>query len=100
MFHQNLTSGSLSRLYLSSKSFPGVWEDWDVLGGAGDVSGYSKYPREALLKVSSRSIGKRLSHGLTNTEVQFKFLYRLHTMAAKKVETLQKAAITQPFRPP
>ena len=31
-----ITSASLSRLYLSSKSFPGVWEDWDVLGGAGN----------------------------------------------------------------
>ena len=55
-----ITSASLSRLYLSSKSFPGVWEDWDVLGGAGDGSGYSKHPREALLKVSSRSNIRKL----------------------------------------
>ena len=104
-FHQDPTSGTLSRLHLSSKSLPGVLEDLDVLYGAGDgfrvliifirsltesfikiqhkdayqdspyhqslfleswrkgmflmkqemVSGYPKYPKEALLKVTSRS---------------------------------------------
>ena len=101
---------NLTFLKMSSKSFPGVLEDNDVLDGAGDgvkvlnisqgsftesfmqiqhqevsqdstyppshfleswrkvmflmelemVSGYSKYPREALLKVSSRSNIRKL----------------------------------------
>ena len=35
-FHQDPTSGSLSRLCLSSKSLPGVLDERDVLDGAGD----------------------------------------------------------------
>ena len=103
--HQDPTSESLSILYLSSKSLPGVLEEWDVLDQAGEgvkelhisqgsftesfikiqhqeicqgstyppshfleswrkgmilmelemVSRNSIYPREVLLKVSSRS---------------------------------------------
>ena len=60
-FHQDPTSGSLSRLHLSSKSLPGVLVERDVLDGAGEVSWYSKYPREASLKVSSRYIIRKLA---------------------------------------
>ena len=35
-FHQDPTSGTLSRLHLSSKSLPGVLEDLDVLDGVGE----------------------------------------------------------------
>ena len=109
-FYQDQSSGSLSRLHLSSKSLPGVLVERDVLDGAGDgvivlkisqgsftesfikiqhleacqdptyppslsleswrkgmflmelemVSWSSKYPREASLKVTSRSIIRKL----------------------------------------
>ena len=35
-FHQDLTSGTMSRLHLSSKSLPGVWEDMDIPDWSGD----------------------------------------------------------------
>ena len=35
-FHQDLISGTMSRLHLYSKSLPGVEEDMDIPDGPGD----------------------------------------------------------------
>ena len=44
-FHQDLSSGSLSRLHLSSKSLPGVLEDMEVPDGPGDGLGGPSIPK-------------------------------------------------------
>ena len=57
-FHQDLASGSFSRLYLSTYPPCLLLESWRIgmfLMELEMVSRYSIYPREALLKVSSRS---------------------------------------------
>ena len=51
-FHQDQTSGSLSRPHLSSKSLPRVLEERDVLDGAGDGVMVLKISQESFLKVS------------------------------------------------
>ena len=54
-FHPNPTSGSLSRLSLSSKSLPGFMKDMEVLKNLEMVS-YDIYkPSEVALKISSKS---------------------------------------------
>ena len=54
-FHPNPTTGSLSRLSLSSKSLPGFMEDMEVLKNLEMVS-YDIYkPPEVAVKISSKS---------------------------------------------
>ena len=54
-FHQDLTSGTMSRLHLPSKSLPGVLEDMDIPDEAGDGFRSGEHPSKVSVKVSSRS---------------------------------------------
>ena len=61
----------MSRLHLSSKSLPGVLEDYEVPDGTGVGVGGSSIPIETF----PGGLGIRLSHGLTiNGEVNVKMV--------------------------
>ena len=57
-FYQDPTSENLSWLHLSSKSFPGVFEDRDILDGTGDGLRVLNISKGSFTQVSSWSLSR------------------------------------------